>query len=465
MRSTQARHSGLALAATLFVAAASLIAAPAASALAPGLNSDNRLGDITFDKSEGEISWAGGPQRLTTETGCPEGYRNSSRVYFIWSDGTWATGATTFAALIHIAANDVTGSGLAGEPIDRQNASPTGSGSRFASQWNGAGFPAANFNGHSGTATYVITCDPGAAPTNSAPSNGTGVGQAKFFSADVNLVWNDATKTGTWSLVEGGGEDPGPEKTATTTTLTASTTGPTSATLTATLSPEEASGTVTFKRNGTNVGSAPVTDGHASLAVSGLQPSSTYSFTADYSGDDTFASSTSSAVPVTTEALPADQVSTSPMTVNVPEATSGEPSEPTGLKISTKPGAVTLAGSDERTEGQPWTATGTLGNVTVNDDRQDPGAGAWTLNGRSSAFTSGSNTIAASNLGWTPSKVSGAGTAGGTATDLSQEKSLASGTASADENVQTTVKAGLSLVVPAAAPEGSYTATLTLTLI
>lgn len=277
------------------------------------------------------------------------------------------------------------------------------------------------------------------------------------FTDKYYAAWFQVNEDRTWQIVDGPAQ-----KTATTTSVVASGTTSTAVTLTATVSPAEATGTVTFKNGGTAIGDpVAVTGGAASVQVSGLSPSTAYEFTADYSGDSSHQPSSGSAS-VTTPAVVAADTATATATVTVPVAAS---QAPTGLKISVEPGAVTLTGPAERAAGQAWTATGQLGNVTVNDDRQDATSGAWTLNGKSSAFTSGTNTIAASNLGWTPSKVTGPGSAGATATDLSSDKPLAAGTATTDPNAATTVGAGLTLVVPATAANGAYTATLTLTLI
>jgi hypothetical protein len=160
--------------------------------------------------------------------------------------------------------------------------------------------------------------------------------------------------------------------------------------------------------------------------------------------------------------------SESDINVTVPEATTTTP--PTGLKISVKPGPVTLTGPGTREIGQVWSATGTLDDVTVNDDRRDAALAGWTLNGKASAFTAGVNTISSENLGWTPALVSGAGAAGAAVVaapgaGLSIARPLATGTASDAANVATTVNAALQLDVPADAADGAYKSTLTLTLI
>ncbi|MDR2347805.1 MAG: WxL domain-containing protein [Bifidobacteriaceae bacterium] len=162
-----------------------------------------------------------------------------------------------------------------------------------------------------------------------------------------------------------------------------------------------------------------------------------------------------------------NDTSQSDINVNVPTA---EASVATGLKISVKPGATTLTGPATRDAGQVWTATGTLDDVTVNDDRRDASGADWTLTGMASAFTHTTlnSAIPASNLGWTPAKVSGAGTAGpavSTSVGLANYRTLATGAASAGTDVTTTVNAALALEVPATVAAGAYSATLTLTLI
>ena len=63
----------------------------------------------------------------------------------------------------------------------------------------------------------------------------------------------------------------------------------------ATISDNLPTGTVTFRDNGTILGTAPLTEGSATLSVTTLTPG-VHSLTATYSGDDVFAASTSSVV-------------------------------------------------------------------------------------------------------------------------------------------------------------------------
>lgn len=381
-----------------------------------------------------------GPAGITTSTGCPEGYRASSRTFIVTPDGL-----ETSAALQRTQATS--------PYFGLQGSAMTLSSTRAAS-W----ISMTDTTNPNGVNALVITCDP---PINGGyPGNAKPIGNAKYFVTFFSMDW----ATNHWEVTT----DPrGATKTATTTELASSNVTQTSATLTATVAPGDATGTVQFTQGGTAIGSpVPVAGGTATYSVSGLTAGTTYAFTAEYSGDATYAASTG-AVSVTTEAIPVQDSSDSSVGVAVPTATTPAP---TGLKMSAKPGAVTLTGPTTRTAGEVWTATGELGTVTVNDDRQSAGT-PWTLNGRISKLTSGSNEIAASNVGWKPAKVGdGNGTAGAEVAasvdgGLGSDKPLATGTGSATANVTTSVGATITLNTPADAPAGDYTATLTLTLI
>lgn len=385
------------------------------------------------------LKW--GPGRITIDTGCPVGYRASSRQFVVTQDGV-ETGVQSSL----VAGPAVTTYGFHdGETITYAAGADTPN----FEYMNQTTLP-------TGVNAVVFTCDPHDADGNYIDVDGTSIGNSKYF-----VLWLKVDRAAeTWSVTT----DPrSAALTATTTTLAASGVTVAAATLTATVAPAAATGTVQFKQAGVAIGSpVAVANGTASYSVSGLSASTTYGFTAEYSGDTTYAASASASTSVTTVAAAADS-SNSSVNVTVPTVT---PTTPTGLKISVKPGStIALTGAATRTQGAAWSATGSLGNVTVNDDRRVAGA-AWTLSGQSSAFTSGSNTVAASNLGWTPAKVSGVGgTAGAAATGLDSSQPLATGTGTTDANVTTVVSAGLTLAVPADSAAGDYTATLTLTLI
>lgn len=375
-----------------------------------------------------------GPATIKISTGCPADYRMSSRTYIVTADGL-ATG-TAVARTNQSAALW----GLQGNAI-------TLTGGR-ASDWTNA----SEKQNPSGINAYVITCDPankeGGYPTTDQP-----IGNAKYFVQYFKLD----RSAHHWEVTS----KPTASKTATTTTLAASGTTTMSTTLTATVSPAAATGSVTFSQGGTAIGKADVSNGVATLGVSGLTPATAYSFTAAYSGDSTYEASTTSAATAVTTVTPAATDSTE-VGVTVPQAGTDQP---TGLKITVGSSAVTLTGGT-RTSGAVWNATGSLGEVTVTDDRRNASAGAWTLNGSATKFTGSAGEFAASNLGWAPKVVSGTGTAGSSADDLSKEQKLASGAQpTADSNVVTKVDAGLTLKVPSTVATGEYKAKLTLTLI
>ena len=442
-RFTRARRALVASGTALLLAAASFAAAAPASAtevLEP-LKPENRIGDLTVTApATRTLTNSGDPTALTATTGCPEHFRASSRTFLVWSDGTHADYFPAYPRSTTIA-----GYGLDGTPLNLT--------SSYAARFSD--FTTLNLF-RDGTADLVVTCDPGDTLTTNLPILSTlPIGDAKYFSVKLNI---DKTNN-TWSVAD--------TRSATTTSLVSSAVTQTGVTLTATVAPSEATGTVQFKQAGTAIGDpVMVSGGTASYAVSGLTAGTSYAFTAEYSGDTTHTASSGS-VDVTTEAVPVQDTATPTVGVTVPTATTPVP---TGLKMTAKPQSVTLSGPTTRTAGEVWTATGELGTVTVNDDRQSAST-PWTLNGRISTLTSGSNQIAASNVGWKPAKVGdGNGTAGaevvaGVSGGLSSDKALATGTGSATANVTTSVGATITLNTPADAPAGDYTATLTLTLI
>lgn len=443
MKLSQRRTISTVLTATLVAASALLVAGPVNAAVLDPANEIN-AGAYTFLNEPTEHSgyaedlgaplYMAGPGSSRIDAGCPEGYRSASRTFIVAPDGT----ETEVSETTRLPAQPMV-HGLDGAPIALDAMSTA----YF--------FALTEENAPSGVNQFVITCEA------SVPAPGAPIGSAKYFVSYLDI---DHTAE-TWKFVAKPGG--GPEKVATSTTLDATGTSATSTTLTATIDKPEATGTVTFTRDGVQVGQATVTAGSASLAVPNLAPATAYSFTAVYSGDQTHEASTSPALPVTTlpgqpGGQPGDGEETE-IIVDVPE-----PGGQGGLTISTAPDSVELDGG-LRQAGQDWTATGTLGTVTVIDDRRNASAGAWSLSGVASSFTNGTNSFPASTFGWKPSGLTGAGQPGAETGDLSSAKPLATGAASAATEVKTSVKADLKLTVPSGTPSGDYTSTLTLTLI
>lgn len=107
-------------------------------------------------------------------------------------------------------------------------------------------------------------------------------------------------------------------------------------------------------------------------------------------------------------------------------------------------------------------ATGSINPVTVTDTRIYQ-ANDWSISGVVSDFSNGTDSIPASSLSWAPTIVTpGAGAVAGSAAGLGAGTTLAS--APIDHQPGTAeLGAGLTLRVPWDTPEGTYTATLTLT--
>lgn len=385
------------------------------------------------------LTW--GPGTIRVDTGCPVDYRASSRSFVVTEDGVESEIVTPRSG------ENSVGWGLDGAPIKLSSARDVGDWTYL----NAAKLP-------TGTNALVITCDPTGDPDSLFPiPSEFYISNSKYFVAYINV-----DRAGqSWALTS---KPSGPAKTDTTTTVASSAVTSTSATVTATV-PNDATGTVQFTQDGTPVGNpVTVSNGTAQTQLTGLTAGTSYTIGAQYSGDSKYNGSTGS-----TTVKTADPVATAPVSVGVtvPTATTAAP---TGLKLTAPSSAIALTGPQTRTTGQVWVASGSLGTVTVNDDRQNTSAGAWTLNGRVSDLTSGSSTISASHLGWSAPTVTGVGTAGAAVTPdnaggLTSDKALATGAASASPNQTTTVATTITLNTPADAPAGNYTGTLTLTVV
>jgi hypothetical protein len=199
--------------------------------------------------------------------------------------------------------------------------------------------------------------------------------------------------------------------TSTTTTL-ASTPNPSSSgqsvTLTATVSPSAASGTVEFFDGSTSLGTAPLSGGTASLLTSALAVGS-HSISATYSGDNSYASSTSAPLTQT--------VNTSPIGTT------------TALTASPNPS----------TYGQSVLFTATV----------SPGSGTGTPSG-TVTFLDGATTLGSSAIG-----------AGGVATLSASNLLVGAHSITAKYNGSSTYSASASAVVTQTVNKASTTTTLT----
>ncbi|MEV4626553.1 Ig-like domain repeat protein [Micromonospora sp. NPDC049523] len=249
--------------------------------------------------------------------------------------------------------------------------------------------------------------------------------------------------------------------TPTTTALAASPAGPvelgTNVTLTATVAPAAATGSVDFRRGGASLGSAPVSNGTATLTTNALS-AGTNSLTAVFTPADAaaFAPSTSSAVSVQVT-VPGSLSATQELTADV---------APGAFSLAVAGNAVALTGGVVG-----GAATGALNKATVTDLR-GTNAG-WNLTGQVEPFVGPAGaTIAANQLGWVPTasevdENSGtvvAGAAANPGAGLGDARALCSAAQGSSAGVFE-CGAALTLDIPDTAAPGSYSATLTLTLV
>lgn len=168
---------------------------------------------------------------------------------------------------------------------------------------------------------------------------------------------------------------------ATTTTVTSSAssaTSGTSVTLTATVSPSGATGTITFYDGTTSIGTATLSSGAASISTTSLSVGS-HSITASYGGSSAYEASTTSAVTVTITAATPTATTTS-LTSTATSATSG-----TAITFTATVSPTAATGSVTFYDG-----TTSLGAVTLN-------SGAASLS--TSSLSAGTHSITATYAG------------------------------------------------------------------
>lgn len=241
-------------------------------------------------------------------------------------------------------------------------------------------------------------------------------------------------------------------------------------TLTATVSPSTATGSVQFLDGSTSLGTVPLSNGSATLSISTLAVG-THSFTADYTPADptVYVASVSAAVPF--------QIT--PFTGSSATETITTTVAPGSLVISVPNNQVALPTPLLNSDGSLFTTTGALQTITVTDNRAgNPG---WTLSGVATSFTNGTAQINAENLGWTPKLVDestgqtitlgatvapAAGVAASDTGTAGLAKSQTLATAAPGAGLGTAhLGAALALNAPTTTTPGTYTSTLTLTAI
>ncbi|WP_421742192.1 Ig-like domain-containing protein [Cellulomonas sp.] len=262
----------------------------------------------------------------------------------------------------------------------------------------------------------------------------------------------------------------GPVAAATTTTLAATASG-VDLVLGATVSPVAAAGTVTFAEGATTLGSAPVASGTASFTVT-APTTGDHTYTATFTPTDPAAYLSSTASQSVTLGLANGSLT---VTLTVP----GAPVEPGALTLAVPSTPVALTGARDAGNTRV-TASGALPQITVTDTRRDDLLTGWRVNVQAADFTGTAGTVGAKYLGWAPAtpvmdKLPGAplvvqaGAHVGsflddaTSTGLGASKTLAQTTTSG--RGASRLGAALNLAIPASTAEGSYTSTITVTLV
>ncbi|HZL02549.1 MAG TPA: Ig-like domain-containing protein, partial [Cellulomonas sp.] len=271
-----------------------------------------------------------------------------------------------------------------------------------------------------------------------------------------------------------GGAGSGQTATATTTTLSAAASGA-NLVLSATVAPA-AAGKVTFKDGGAPLGAAVSVVGGVATTTVEAPSNGVHSYSADFVPTDAVTYAASSAAPQDFT-VGAAQNGSITVTLGVPAA----PVDAPGSLTFTVPANATLALAGQRdTNNTRVTATGTLPALTVEDTRGDGLLTGWQVNVQASDFVGTAGTVGAKYLGWVPAlptitKATGGplnvqagaavasflddNTSGGLATSQLLSKSTVSGRGT------TTLNAALNLAIPGTTAEGSYTSTVTVTLI
>lgn len=419
------------------------------------------LGSISFPATSGSLTnrnWLG-QASITTNAGCPTGTA-ASRSKIVLSDGTDTTAGV---ATIRYDPTTRPGWGLNGQPIslsvptDNEYALNSGGFVDKVKSPTPADIPAGDFY-------FVITCD-------QTLRSGTAAVQSPYFA--IKLV-SDGTN---WTVAQ---DTPVADQ-DTTTTFTATETrvdgkvdfAATVAGATSTVT----GGTVDFVNVDTSavLASGTVANGAAvATSTAAVDPVAGVSVKAVYKGTTGFKTSESAAQ--TVHGVQADTTpKSSQLSLDASSRTVAPP--PAGsVKFTAGTGTLTIG---QNTSAQ-ITASGQFTGASVADSRKDKSA-AWTLNGRASQFTTTAtagtgqaNSLPVTALSWTP-KAHGTlpdnrATVNGTKAALDTDKPLlswAAGVAGAGTGTEIVSAADADLALDAQGDyvPGTYTATLTLTLI
>src|SRR5579871_5140611 len=214
------------------------------------------------------------------------------------------------------------------------------------------------------SATGSITFkDSGAAINISTLANGVAVWLAPGFSSGSHSFTAAYSGDGTYPAATSSAVVETVNSTTATTTSVSASPNPASAgqavTLTAAVSPNSASGSVTFKDGTSTLGTVSLTGGTASMAVSTL-PTGTRSLTATYNGNTTYGPSTSTAfAEVITPAVTTVTLSSTPNPASFGQAVT------LGVTVSPATSAGTVSVFDSTTSTSLGTATLSSGAASI----------------------------------------------------------------------------------------------------
>jgi hypothetical protein len=434
------RRGAVILGAVGLVASAGLLTAGSALAGVGAQPGDLQLLQAGAVVTTGPLS-GGSPTTWQTTTACPSGQQGSAEI----SEWSVPAGSSPISLISPSLAT-----GLA-------NSAGFGPGTfdgTVGALLSSAGITAST----PGTLEWVVGCYSGAS------ASGTVVYQQSTFIS----VASGATS---WTV-----SSSGPVVATTSTTLTASP-DPVAVGATVTLTAAEVAsdsthpaGSVQFEAGGTDIGTpvavnasgvATTTTTFSAAGSEALSAVFTPTNTTGYSGSTgTFSLAVGSQL----------AGGTNPVSISVTVPSTGT------LSVTVATGSVTLSPASPATTPDE-TATGTLNTVTISDSRNTfPG---WSVSGQESVFTgSGSATIPANSLGWTPAftvpAVGGAtigapvapvgANTGSSGPGLGTAATLAQATPGNGFGTNT-VNAALLLDIPSSTPPGAYAGQLTVTYV
>jgi hypothetical protein len=346
------------------------------------------------------------------------------------------------------------------------------------------------FDGSTDLGAGSYTTGTGVATFAYAPADGSHTYTAQFTPTDT-ASFNGSTSTAVPYTVS-------PPGTPTTTTLSAAppsgtaagSGGTLSVTLTSTTTPTGTAGSVHFFDGSTDLGAGSYNAGTGVATLTATFTVGNHPLIATFTPtSNTFQPSSSSilnysVVGQNSAAVPIDaQNNTAPFAGSlVLQVATGTAVHLTQVDPSTPAGHPAQA-TDPTGHRHAWVFNGGLSGVSVIDTRPDPsGTGhgfGWTLNGQASSFVNGSTVYPASYLGWTPALVAAGSDAEGTVNagafidsilktassdGLLTSKTFAKAPAGNGLGTQN-VSASFELRIPDTSPTGTYTSTLTVTLV